>query len=39
MMESLNAAYADLTEEQLKAIATMIARNPIMKTWQIENLY
>ncbi len=38
-MEQLNTSWSTLSEEQLTAIKEMIERNPIIKTWQADNLY
>ena len=38
MVESVNAAVSAYSEEQLQAVRDMIAANPVMESWQIENI-
>jgi len=39
MVEIVNEQYTALNQSQLSAIQTMIANNPTMQSWQVENLY
>ena len=38
MVESVNAQYKAYSEPQLQAVRDMIAANPIMETWSVENI-
>ena len=39
MVEIVNEQYIALNRSQLSAIQTMITNNPVMRSWQVENLY
>ena len=39
VVESINESYTDFDETKLSAIASMIATNPTMESWQIEKIY
>ena len=38
-LETVNSHYADFTASQLAAVSAMIEANPVMQTWQVENIY
>ena len=39
VVESINESYTSLDETKLSAVQNMIANNPIMQSWLIENIY
>ena len=39
VVEAINESYTDFDETKLSAIASMIATNPTMESWQIEKIY
>ena len=39
VLESVNANMSAYSQTQLEAMRSMIASNPIMETWQVENLF
>ena len=39
MMQMVNEQVAELSQDQLSAVWAMMDANPIMKTWELDNLY